>query len=501
MAKDKGNKSQESTYILSQADVDKIAGDVNESVRRRAEHRAGDQDQNLPDDLAARFDKLEQALTGEERTWATHDEVRAVVKKHAPNLIRVSENDEVEEVVLKVLNDLPNTTPEVVEEVLLAQIGEDFGKQMALQEALDDNEIPTMQQIEKFGKMFTKMIQAEESGEDPDMSEFRTAPSSFVDQAVEDYAANEPADTGDNLLRRLSRVKKLFDLCPTALRSNEPYRQLARPGRAVMAQPNIYTPSLFAEKRNYKGELDTDAIEKVMRRLDTEIRNLDPADREEFIFAFTDDILSTESALEKRNFYTNRGRVSQLSEESSKALNDLVELYFFAKHHYVASQKALDEVQREFSGKSIDRLLEVADNRIKPNLRGQNRMVYPEEYIDLLCLNKALYMALPDRFADTIHAAMQVDSTLDGDITSLQYNAALPEASKHLRNAFIALSQNRGSFETFFITLYRFYSILKKELNDKVETAFNMVNLYDHLNISIALALKESRARILEVPF
>lgn len=506
MAKDKGNKPPESTYILSQADVDKIAKDASDNARRRSEYQVGGQDQNMPDDLAARFDKLEKALTGDEQPRATREEVRAVIKKYAPNLIKTAENDDMEDVVLKVLNDLPNTTPEVIEEILMEQIGQDFGKQMAMQESLDNGEIPTVQQIEKFGKMFTQMIMAEERGEDPDMSEFRTPPSSFVDQAVEEYAASEQTDQTDNLKRRLSNVRNLFKASPTPLLSNKPYRFLARFARAVMAEPNIHVPTMFPDHRKYSGEIDGDAVQKIMRRLDTEVRNLDPVDREEFIYKFVDKVLGQESTNELRGWSWASGEMFRgLSEESSKALHDLVLFYFFAKAHYAASLSGWETVNRKFDGKTIDNLLEIGEEVVKrpfyPDSQAAIRYVAPEEYKDILCLTKALYHALPDRFCDTVHAAISLDPNLDPDIITDNHNGKLSEASKQLRNTFIAISQNRGSFETFFTELHRFYSILKKELNNKVEMAYNLVNLYDHLNISISPALKESRQRILEVPF
>lgn len=499
-------KKKEGTYILSQEDVDKIAKDANENARRRAEYQAGGQDKNLPDDLAARFDKLEQALTGEEPKRATREEVRAAIKKYAPNLIKASENDEMEDVVLKVLNDLPNTTPEVIEEVLMEQIGEDFGKQMAMQQALDENEIPTVEQIEKFGKMFTKLIMAGESGEDPDMSEFRTPPSNFIDQAVEEYAAGEQLEPGDNLMRRLGKVRNLFNACKTGLMSNMPYRFLARHARAVMSEPNIYVPTMFPDHRNYNGEIDTDAVQKLMRRVDTEIRNLDPVDRSEFSYKFVEKILGQESTSELRGWSWSSDEMFRgLTEESRKALHDLILLYFFAKAHYAASMSGWETVNRKFDSKTIDNLLEIGKEEVKrpfyPDSRQGIRYVAPDEYKDILCLTKALYRALPDRFSDTVHAAVSLNPDMDSDIITQNYNSALTEASKQLRSAFIAIAQNRGSFETFFTELYRFYSILKKELNSKVEMAYSLVNLYDHLNISITPALRESRQRILEVPF
>jgi hypothetical protein len=508
--------------ILTPQDIDDITKRVKENALDRADEAVRKQNIKLVSDphsseiakqVNERFDNLEQRLGGLERDLEgsvppTRDEVRAVINKHAPNLSSKALGEmDTDELAVKIKKDLPNVSDDVIEEILMEKLGRDFGKEMALLEAVDKDKLPTEEDVARWGKMFTTVIMANERGEDPDLSEYKQPVATAVEAAVERYAASLKTPATDNLHKRLHEMAGLFTPDPGKTRpENRSYRFLTRRVKSRISEDNIWFTQLFPDALTYDKEIDAAAVEKQMRRIDTELRELDSVARGEFMFNFVDEILSTESEGDTAGYRGWRGdeQFSMLSEESRRVVRQVVLFYFYTRHHFKVSQAGWQAVNRQFNEEALEKLYQLQNEAIERpyyvEAVGAIRYVKEAEYKLLLQLPKALYNALPDSFRDSVEAAMSVAKIPRPDITSANPNTQLVTASKYLRNAFIAISQNRGSLETFFTALYKFYSLLDTELNQKVEIANYMVALYDSLYLSIGPVLNESRKRILEEP-
>lgn len=459
------------------------------------------------DNLEERVKAIEQDLSGETKP-IPRDDIRAIVDKHSLNMSGMASNDDqIEKIVTEIKATYPDANDEVIMEVILEKMGRGFGREMAILEAADKDKLPTEEDVERWGKMFTKVIMADERGEEPDLSEFKQPVATAVESAVERYAAGLKTPDTENLHRRLHEIAGLFDPHPSHTRpENRSYRFLARRVKSRMAEENIYFTMLFPDALNYEKDIDPAEVEKQMRRLDTELRGMDAVSRSEFVYNFVEEILSTQDEGKTTSYrgWTPDHQFSMLTEDSRKIIRQLVMFYFYAKNHFKISQAGWCAVNREFNEDMLNRIIHLQEEQIdRPYLieaNGGVRYVREPEYKLLLQLPKALYNALPDNFRDSVEAAMIVAKIPRPDITSATINKDLESASKYLRSAFIAISQNRGSLETFFTALYKFYSLLHAELNQKVQIANYMVAAYDSLNLSIAEVLNESKKRVLEEP-
>lgn len=518
MAKRKDDPPKVSTIILPAGDTEEsIKADLTKGVREKLDSilpevdiHASDAAQRVGralDNLEERVKAIEQDLSGETKP-VPRDEIRAIVDKYSFNMNSASfEDDKIEKVVTEVKTAYPDVDDDVVMEVILEKMGRGFGREMAVLQAAESDKLPTEEDVERWGKMFTKVILADERGEEPDLSEFKQPVATAVETAVERYAANLKTPATENLHRRLHEMAGLFSPHPTNTRpENRSYRFLARRVKSRVSEDNIYFTMLFPDALTYDKEIDPAAVEKQMRRIDTELRELDSVARSEFVFNFVDEILSTENegnTLGYRGWSTS-DQFSMLSEESRRVVQQLVKFYFYTKHHFKMSQCGYAAVNREFNEATLQRLIELQDEKHeRPYLIESNggvRYIREPEYKLMLQLSKALYNALPDNFRDSVEAAMSVAKIPRPDITSATPNNAMITASKYLRTAFIAISQNRGSLENFFTAIYKFYALLDSELNQKVEIASHMVAVYDSLDLPIAAVLTESKKRVLEEP-
>lgn len=388
-------------------------------------------------------------------------------------------------------------------------------RESALLDAVNGGELPTAESIEMISKAFTKMILADERGEEPDFSEFTTPPVPNVDSAVENYAANEK-NPGDNLLKRLAAVKLLFKPHPSSFKKeNLGYRFLARATPAKMKESNVSFAAFFTDYRDYKDNLHGESIEKLMRDVDAEMRGLDQIVRDEINYNFVDMILTPDNTSEIRGWaIATTPAFTALSEKARKAISNLMLFYFHAKVHHHMYRKGYKTVNRDFDQKEIKSVIatysrggEVPDRiDVSSSFFGGNygsgRTISTREYKDLLILAKALYKALPDSFRDTVEAAMWLEAPRSPDPTSNFENPKLQDTSRYLRNAFIAISQGRGLFESFATALLNYYKLLDEDLNHKVSIANQMVGLYDSLDLDISDTLNGSLQRITEeLPF
>jgi hypothetical protein len=482
----------ETGLTLSQADLDNIADEANASMKK------------LADDAVR---KQNISAVSDSNTSVPKEAIQAIVDKYSFNINGYDvDDDKIEKMVLEIKAVYPTAEEDAIMEAILEKMGKSFGTQMAMMDAAETGKLPVQEEVDRLGKMFTKMILAEERGEEPDMSEFRIPVSQTVDTAVEKYAASERVTSSDNLHSRLYKVKQLFEPHPGGVNpDNLPYRFLARKATCKLNDHGISFSGIFTEQRDYRKRIDGPEVEKMVRRLDTEVRGLDPIARDEMIFNFVSQVLETDSINSLRGWSISQGHeFTMLSESSRKVLRDLVMFYFYTKAAAQMSAKGHLTVNQKFDKEVLDCLVAIQHEHTRRGFHPESmtaiRYVAPSEYKDILCLSKALYNALPDAFRDTVEAAMWLNAPKNPDIVSSNSNQDTIDASKYLRNAFIAVTQGRGSFENFATAVIKYYELLDEELNHKVEIASYMVGLYDALNLKISDVLRESEKRILEVP-
>lgn len=362
-------------------------------------------------------------------------------------------------------------------------------------ETLSEEDLQAFKDLGDMGAVFQEMMLAEITGEEPDFSNFGTPPAPIVTNAVDLCGKQSDIDFSKNVWAEMEKVKKLFT--PAIVREdNSAYRALVRKGRHTVVK---YLHQVFDELRDSAGVLDAAIGERAFRRLDTEINKLDDIAREDLLFNFSNEILSTSFA-QPVNYWVNTENFDLLTNTNKTLLRDLLLFYNLAKEHTDASGRGHYLLNNEFGAAALNDIISLQE---KPPERaydyetrlGVSKNIQPEKYYQVLFLTRALFDALPTKVASVVESSLEKSFS---DIRSTTSNNSLSNKSRYLRSAFIAIAQGRGSFEHFFIALYQYKLTLSTELYNKLEVARCLVGLYDSLDLNIGATLEASKKRILE---
>lgn len=384
-------------------------------------------------------------------------------------------------------------------QVLTDDICDDFAN------AIHDGEVMSEDQAIFMGKMVNKILRSEQTGQAPDFSEFQANPIPEVIAAVDAQLAND--DPTASLQARLNKISRLFAPNNTkVIPGNYGFVHLTTPLNDVaIYSPGVSSRHIFQDHQTHSNRIDSDSVEKAVRKLDAEIRNLDPLLRNELNFAVMEKIVRITSADEFRRYFSHHDENFEvLSEASRKTLGDLIAFYCYVKEFNTLLVSGKEYVRRNLKnsdGKAITDLLnQKSDDRQIPLYRQYT--VGDRDYKRILVLQAALFAALPNTFADTVKAAILVSAKPKFDIEDELSNGDTLDASKQLRHSFIALAQNRGSFENFFSATYRLHQLLQRELDERMRVAHGLVHLYNSLGLDITEVIDKSRERILfDLPF
>lgn len=374
-----------------------------------------------------------------------------------------------------------------------------------LSKAIVDSEITTVEEANTMGKMVSKLLVAERTGQDPDFSDFQVAPIPEVVEAIDKQLAHDTPD--DTLHARLSKIGRLF--APNAanvIPENFGYIHLTTPMADVAIYASgISTKDIFKKHQTHRNQIDTDSVEKAVRRLDAEIRNLDPLAREELNFVVMEKIIQTSAQGESRGyFFQHNINFDMLSDASKQTLSDLITFYNYVRTFNTLLTRTKEEVRRNVrsdGGVMLKSLLNRKSSN--PTIPFHHQYgISGDDYKCVLILKTALTAALPNTFADSVKAALQVTKKLQYDLDLEFYNGDTLEASKQLRHAFIALVQNRGSYENFFSTTFKLHTLLQRELEERMLVVHALVYLYNSLGLNIVDVIEKSKERILfDLPF
>ncbi|BAW19162.1 hypothetical protein [Ralstonia phage RP31] len=364
-----------------------------------------------------------------------------------------------------------------------------------------DEENLTPEDIEKFSKAIGKMWVAEMRGEDIEASidpdEFVPAVTDSVAEAIKNYSETENVDLTMNLNAEKNKIVMLFHP-KKPLEANNAYRALVREGHYRF----VGNENVFSKHRGYHGVIDKDTIERLLRRVDVEVRNMETLAREELLFNFVNAVLGSDLAT-NYGVFVSTDQFSQVSPESQDLLRDLVLMYMDARDHARVSLKGYDKVNKDFDTKSVYELTEIplskfGDYPVRVEYAQVARTIRPKNYYLILQLIRALNAALPAKVQGSVETVLLAEHNVTLNVTAI--NSRLLNPSKYLRKAFIAISRGHGTFEAFFTALFDFQTMLDNDLNNKVKTARFMVSVYDSLGLDIAAVLKSSMKRILEEP-
>lgn len=366
----------------------------------------------------------------------------------------------------------------------------------ALEGDLDANEMSS-EEIEKISKAFGKMFVAEMRGEDLedhfDPDEIQPAVNDKVADAVKRYCDSKNLSFTPSQYSEQKKIAELFQPKQT-VPGNKHYRALTQDGQYRL---NIFD-SVFVKYRNYRGYIDKDALEKMFRRLDAEVRTLDPVLREELLFTFINAILSNDVA--QTGTFTEPEDYNMLKPESRQLVHDLALLYLDVREHGRVAQKGYEKINKRFNAESINA---VADLNIEDIMVFSNhsdsirpvRSIRPKTYYLILQLVRSLSAALPAKLQVALDNMLKEERGTSLDAGTI--NGRLFNPSKYLRRAFIALVQGRGSFEAFFTALMDVRNILENDLNNRIAAARALVDTYDSLGLDIVNVLQNSARRIL----
>lgn len=357
--------------------------------------------------------------------------------------------------------------------------------------------------IKKLSEAFTRVFAAEIQKQEPanyiDPDEFQPEATDKVAEAIKKYSDAENVNLMVSQSAEQNKIAMLFH--PKKLvEANSAYRAMVKEGHYRF----VGNENVFDKHRVYKGKLARDSIESLLRRVDAEVRNMDPLSREELLFNFINAILSSDLAT-NHSTIVSTDQFSLVSPDSQELLRDLVLLYMDVRDHVRATLKGYDKVNKDFTLKTLHELVELSavkteDYPVRVEYGHITRSIRPKDYYHVLQLIRALNAALPARAQNVVEDAVHNSENVSLDTSALGSRFFNP--SKYLRKALIAISRGYGSFETFFTELFDFQQALERDLNNNIAAARCLVAVYDSLGLDIATVLKTSSRRILdELPF
>lgn len=360
-----------------------------------------------------------------------------------------------------------------------------------------DDEI-SPEDAEKLGKAFGKMMMAEMSGEEPDFSEFEEPVVTEMDTALQVFLSTnniDPAKMEDDVVRKLgSAFSSMSNLTPEIEKRNAPYLRMVRSDQYVP----FSAYQVFAESRGYKGQIDEAVVEKQARALDVEIRNLDIIARAEVYYHFSNEILSVDSTNNSYPLFNrmNTDNFGEISNPAKLMLQNLIAYYRLLQRRIEISFDGNKNITQLFDKDMLDDLVQVGKE--PASSFSSKASLSKESYLNLLGLTKTLFLALPTKFATLVTETSE--ASID-DFMSNRNNKKIIAHSKHLRDAFIELMQERGSFLSFFKAVYVGNEIMNKEINRKLYCARSIVDVYNALNLDISKVIEASSERILNDTF
>lgn len=469
-------------------------------------HEAGENNKSAEELKEIKSDTAFKAIAALRQDQEVSDKDLADLQKTVQTMV----NDIVQEIdpkATKTIEQLGEEAQTAVKKTIT-----EVSTQLAMLEAMNEGGIPAQEEIDKLGKIFSKIVTAEALDQEPDFSDLQPPVAQIVSSAIEAYMDKEVVQVNDSLQKRLNYISTLFSRYGQKPKiSNYGYRRLTRKHRASIQYSSTGLRHIFSDYRKYNDELDTLAIEKAMRRLDSEIRILSIPEREEFCFVFIEKIIDTfgKDRFEKTWLSSYSQTFNVLSEDSRQILSDLISLYFYLKEHYTISVKGrqyvIDQLRNYSAEDGVEDLIKLQQNTPEREIDRSESKVRPilvKEYNNIVFITESLLRALPNTFSDSVQATLNLEIKPKFSLNNIVGQDLMAEASKTLRQNFIAIVQNRGSFEVFTSSLISLYNLLMQELEEKINIANKLVMLYDNLELDIATVLKESKERILtDLPF
>lgn len=419
-------------------------------------------------------------------------------------------------------------TPEQVEEFKIATMkaisantqqavegrSKDFEQivNQVIEENIKEGTISSAEDLELTSKVLSKMLVAEINGEDPDFGDLQPLPCAEVVNAIGQLLATEIFKSEDDIVARISNLSRLFGSnYARPLKENHGYRLMVKPlvGGFSNYQKALDVSLVFKDHRNYNGAFDIDVVDKLIRQLDNEIRQLSPLEREEFSFNFMETIITKDTDGFRGWFPSYEDNIDSLSTDSRKTFGSIIQFYFVVKEYSRIIRDGGIYIRRQLKSEDGRALKDIVNQAFdKPEVEidlsrasPTRTTLYEDEYKLILGLNRALLLALPNTFADTIKVAIKIYANTKYDI---DFGKAyeLDELSRNLRHAFIALTQGRGSFESFFKAIKAMYDAMQGRLEETIGVTRMLVNLYDSLGLNIKEILEKSKGRItFDLPF
>jgi hypothetical protein len=354
----------------------------------------------------------------------------------------------------------------------------------------DEEEQMAEEEIDRVTKAFAAMLRADATGKEPDLSEFEVGVAPEVKQAIAEINTRMNVDLNSPILR--SPVSVLFE-STGGLQVNEGYRKMTP--YALHHLAGDHAPFLSGAVHDMRSQLEKNNFENRFRRLDAELRQLDSITRDEITLTFVNTILSSNFGNYSPAFTSDY--FHPLSEDSRDLLRNLVMYYFDARDLGAALAQACKKAKgNHLAAEDIEGLIKLQTQQRHYPVhmhREPIRDIRPEALYQIVLLAKALLAIFPRNLRISIEAALEMEG-INSDLT-----APAPDQvshSKYIRNNFIAIAQNRGSFESFYTALFDYHWGLQEAMNEKIKFCRNLIATCDTLKLDIARVLRSSKSRL-----
>lgn len=271
------------------------------------------------------------------------------------------------------------------------------------------------------------------------------------------------------------------------------YERLTR-GWASRLEIGTANFDYFLEQRYGSGPaapLDESRVEKLLRRLDSEVRAMIPADREEVMHDFLE--LAFLDPGDRGGDWRFAKAELNLSNVGRSTMQNLAQFY-----------RATVAIQRYRNGRATRRLNDLSVHHwrrlsVRSGSGGLEMIAYcregsiKEQALDFVeDLSHALLDALPYRFGSIVKEVLVEQFNLQ----NTQYSHEINDNLRTVRSALISLARGSGSFESFFTLLRVLHKQLTDDITRAVAFAHYLIQFYNNLGLDIAEVLEHSAGRI-----
>ncbi len=375
-----------------------------------------------------------------------------------------------------------------------------------------DDKTDKAKQIGKaMGEAFSRMIEADMRGEDYDENmdlaldadQFRSDVLPEVSAAIARLKLQKGMADGFSVKMHPLGFLFLGDQFGGNQEVNESYRGLTR-----LARYKFYNRARHSLMQAQEESAEPIEIERRLRRVDSEMRQLDQTTREELLFNFTEGLLCYEHGHDAYHYGFSTESFLPLKDESRQELVQLAMRYARLWHDAKVMIDTWERITQRFNESTLSHLEDIDADTVyrdtayspRSTLVDRARLINADTYYLCVQLTKALSAALPTSFAKDVADVMSKEFHTDLEVSASDAKEYYSEPSRYLRQAFLALTQGNGTFENLATAILRFEDVVTRQLNARMSAARYMVNLYDALGLCIVDVLKGSHERILEEP-